>query len=452
MIMRDLVDKFERKAPVCVMVRALLENVLSPERLDAIYSQYDHEQPDGVLLFSTLVEIMGLVATRIHRSVHAAYQAKLAEIAVTAKAVYDKLQRVKTDVSQALVRQTAARMKRILEGTGRPLDDPLPGYKVLILDGNHMRRTQRRLKALRTVNAAPLPGHSLVVLDPRWRLVVDVFPCEDAHAQERSLLPQVLETVKPGDVWVDDRNFCTIAFLFGIRARNAFFVTRQHGNLPFELVGRRSYVGRCETGHVYEQRMRIVDADGMVATIRRITIELDEPTRDGDAEIHILTNLPRKVSALKIAALYRQRWTIEAAFNEVAQNLEGEIETLGYPKAALFGFCVALVSYNLLSVAQRCAGNAHPEAADEHGISIYYLAAEVARCYEGLEIAVGDTYWTRRYRDISPDEMARQLLRIAQHIVPARYRKHKRGPKKPPPKMNKQKRNHVSTARLLNAS
>ncbi len=52
-----------------------------------------------------------------------------------------------------------------------------------------------------------------------------------------------------------------------------------------------------ETGHVYEQWMRITDADGTVAKIRRITIVLDEPTRDGDTEIHILTNLPRKISA-----------------------------------------------------------------------------------------------------------------------------------------------------------
>ena len=66
-----------------------------------------------------------------------------------------------------------------------------------------------------------------------WRWMC--FPVRMRTAQERSLLPQVLETVKPNDVWVDDRNFCTLAFLFGIRARKAFFVTRQHGNLPFEL-------------------------------------------------------------------------------------------------------------------------------------------------------------------------------------------------------------------------
>ena len=156
--------------------------------------------------------------------------------------------------------------------------------------------------------------------------------------------------------------------------------------------------------------------------------------------------------ALKVAALYRQRWTIENAFNEVAQNLEGEIETLGYPRAALFGFCVALVAYNSLSVIQRCIATVHPEVADKHGISIYYLAAEVARCYGGLEIAVGDAYWTKRYGELSPRDMARELLRIARQAVPVCYRKHKRGPKKPPPKMNKRKRNHIATARLLNAS
>ena len=66
------------------------------------------------------------------------------------------------------------------------------------------------------MNAAPLPGQALVVLDPSLMLMIDVFPCEDAHAQERSLLPQVLETVKPGDLWIEDRNFCTVGFVCGI--------------------------------------------------------------------------------------------------------------------------------------------------------------------------------------------------------------------------------------------
>ena len=90
----------------------------------------------------------------------------------------------------------------------------------------------------------------------------------------------------------------------------------------------------------------------------------------------------------------------------MAQNLEGEIETLGYPRAALFGFCVGAGCLQLAERDSTVHRDVHPEVADKHGISIYYLAAEVARCYGGLEIAVGDAYWTKRYGKLSPRDMA----------------------------------------------
>ena len=75
----------------------------------------------------------------------------------------------------------------------------------------------------------------------------------------------------------------------------------------------------------------------------------------------------------------------------------------------------------------------------------------VAHCYGGWKsrwaTPTGPALW-----QLSPRDMARELLRIARQAVPVCYRKHKRGPKKPPPKMNKRKRNHIATARLLNAS
>ena len=76
--------------------------------------------------------------------------------------------------------------------------------------------------------AGPLPGQTLVVLDPALGLAIDVVPCEDGHAQERSLLGPVLETVAENAVWVADRNFCTTPFLFGIAGRTGFFVIRRH--------------------------------------------------------------------------------------------------------------------------------------------------------------------------------------------------------------------------------
>lgn len=450
MIFREVIDRFEKKAPVCVMVRAAMENVLSAERLDALFEKTAERQENKKLLFSTVVDIMGLVACKIHPSPHAAYQAKKEEAAVTAKALYDKLQRMETNISRQLVRETARRMGEVIQKTGGAVAELAPRYRVKILDGNHLRRTQRRIKELSELNAAPLPGHCAVVLDPRLKLVIDVIPCEDAHAQERTLLASVLETVEPRDLWIADRNYCTTAFLFGIKHRRAYFVIRQHAqSLRYQLIGKRKRIGESETGMVYEQRMRIFDAEGNSMTIRRVTVELDQPTRDGETEIHILTNLPAKILACHVAELYHKRWTIEIAFNELAQNLEGEIETLGYPRAALFGFCAALVCYNVLSVVLAALRATHGAETVEEKLSFYYLCDEVASTYRGLEIAVVDAYWTRNYANLTPTRLARELIRIAKLVQLSRYRKHKRGPKKPVAKMNKKHRGHVSTARIL---
>ena len=171
----------------------------------------------------------------------------------------------------------------------------LPGYHVRLLDGNHLAGTEHRIKELRTIGAGALPGQALVVLDPRLMLVTDVVLCEDGHAQERSLLGQVLGLVRAKDLWVDDRNFCTTHFLFGIAGRGAFFVVRQHAaTLHWEFAGKRRACGRIDD-------RRGVPADdpgyqrrGRDPLLRRITVLLDKPTRDGDAEIHLLTNLPAK--------------------------------------------------------------------------------------------------------------------------------------------------------------
>jgi IS4 transposase len=447
MILRELIERFEKKAPVCVMMRATMENILSAERLDALFERAADQQENKRLMFSTVADIMGLVACKIHPSVHAAYQAKKEEVAVTAKALYDKLQRMETNVSRQVVCQTAGPMEEIIRKTGGLLPELVPGYRVKVLDGNHLRRTQRRLGVLRELNAAPLPGQCAVILDPQLKLVIDVIPCEDAHAQERALLPQVLQTVERRDLWVGDRNFCTVAFLLGIKRRQGYFAIRQHAQLPHELVGKRKLIGESETGRVYEQRLRICDKQGNRMTIRRVTVKLNEPTRDGEAEIHILTNLPQRIGALRVAELYHKRWTIEIAFNELAQNLEGEIETLGYPRAALFGFCMALVSYNMLSVVLAALRAVHGAETVQEKVSFYYLCDEVAGNNRGLEVM--EEYWARKYGSLSPRQLARELIRLAKLVQLSRYRKHKRGPKKPVPKMNKKHRGHIATARIL---
>jgi IS4 transposase len=448
MIMREIMERMEQRAPASVMLRAVLENVFAPQRLNRLFEDTAELQENKTLFFSTVADIMGLVALKIHPSVHAAYQARQEEVGVTAKAVYDKLQRTEPCVSRMIVRDSGSRLREVVDKLQAGCE-LLLGYRVKIVDDNHLRRTERRLAELRVLNAAPLPGHCLVVLDPQSKLVVDVFPCEDAHAQERTLLPALLETVMPDDLLVMDRNLCTMDTLLGIKRRRAYFAIREHGgSLRSRLVGKRTKIGRLDTGLVYEQPLELLDQEGAVlATLRRVTVELNQPTRDEDHAIHVLTNLPQRVTALRVAELYRKRWTIETAFQEIAANFAGEIETLGYPRAALFAFCMALVSFNMLSVILHAMRAGQDGKEDE--LSIYYVCDEIAHTYRGLELVLDPSHWRATYAQLSTAQLAQALARIAVGVKLSRYRKHKRGPKKPPPKMNKTKRNHVSTARVL---
>jgi hypothetical protein len=283
-------------------------------------------------------------------------------------------------------------------------------------------------------------------------LMTDVFPCEDGHAQERSLLPQVLPTVQANDLWIADRNFCTTGFLFGISARRAKFVIRQHRQtLRYELLGTRRKIGRCPTGTIYEQKMRLFDAKGKWKDVRRITVQLKKPTRDGDTEVHLLTNLSaRDGNARTVADLYLRRWTVENAFQELGQALHSEIDTLGYPKAALLCFCVAILAYNAISVVKSALAAVHGTKAERHSLSGYYLAGELAAAYHGMAIAVPAEQWARRFGTLSARELARTLKALAAKVRPDRFRKNVRGPKKPRPKRTSAKRHpHVSTARIL---
>src|SRR5918997_1068849 len=249
MILSDVFERFSQDAPLSVMAQGVMENALNPRILDQLFEDVAQKQFTHKLLFSTVVDLMSVVVCRIRPSIHAAFQARAETVGATIDAVYDKLDGTEAAVSAALVHSTAARLAPVIDAMSGAGSDWLPGYRVRILDGNHLAGTEHRLKELRTTRAGALPGHALVVLDPQVMLVTDVVPCEDGHAQERSLLEPLLALVQPQDLWIEDRNFCTTGFVFGVARRAAFFVVRQHaGNLPWQCVGKRRSCGRIETG------------------------------------------------------------------------------------------------------------------------------------------------------------------------------------------------------------
>jgi hypothetical protein len=265
------------------------------------------------------------------------------------------------------------------------------------------------------------------------------------------MIPEVLELVETDQLWIEDRNFCTLGLLFGMHRRGATFVVRQHGQLRGELLGHAQRIGTTRSGPVYEQLMRVREPDSAeTMLLRRITVKLKVPTRDGDTELHILSNVPSgRATAAQLARVYGKRWSIETAFFEITTTLTCEINTLGYPKAALFAFCLALLAYNAVSLIKAALRSEHGRRKINDEVSGYYLSLEIGRTYDGMMIAIPAPHW-RFFRDLSDRDFANALRELAASVKLSRYQKHPRGPKKKPPKRTPYENGkHVSTAKVL---
>lgn len=450
MILQAMFEPFLKTRPVAVMARCALERLLDPDRLDAVFERTADKQYTHELLFSTLAELMSEVVLGAQPSLNAACQSRGDELPTSVAAVYRKADRLELPILEELVRDSYRQAEPVVRKLRASDPSWLSGYDVRVVDGTHLSATEHRIEELRYTWAAPLPGKALAVYDQSKRLLCDVFLTADGHAQERSLFERLLQTVRPGQLWIADRNFCTQPLMGSIAAAGAYFVIRQHGQLKGRLTGQRRQVGTTETGTVYEQPLVLTDPQtGEEWTVRRITVELHTPTRDGDREIHILTNLPAEVTAVQVAELYRQRWTIETVFFDINRTLNAEITSLGYPSAALFGLCLAFLAYNAVSLVLSAMEKEHGRATVREHVSPYYLSLEIRQAWDGLEVAIAPEVW-EAVRAQTAEEFAATLREIARHMNLKRYRKHKRGPKKkPPPKTQYKNGEHVSTARLI---
>jgi hypothetical protein len=446
--MDEILQKFIDQAPIAVMVQATAARAVGDSVLDDIFARTADPQYTRTLTFSTVVRLMTQVVFRTYPSVNKAYRENK-EIPVSIASVYNKLNNMGTAVPQALVAETARSMADILASLPAEFAaEPIEGLRLRTLDGNSLAGTDHRITCLRGSGAAALPGMSLVVRENRTGLLTDVVQCEDAYTNERTLFADILPLVKPNDLWLADRNFCTDDYMSGIQDREAFFLIRHHAGTKLHPLGRETRARSHPGGTICEQRVR---AGGLEC--RCIIIRLEKPLRDGTTEIRLLTNVPRKrLSASKAAMLYRTRWKIESAFQDLTLSLQCEINTLGYPKAALFGFALAVVAYNLLMVTRGAlVAGLGEELEGPETLSPYHMATQVAAVEKGMMIAVPPSVW-QQFVEMTADEFARWLYDIARQIDWRPYRKSPRGPKKPAVVKRTRRGAHRSTARELKNS
>jgi len=335
------------------MARLALEQALPAAWVDEVFEEHRQRQYPRELMFSAIVELMTLVTLGLRPSLHAAAR-KMENLPVSLAALYDKVKRTEPAALRGLVRGSAQRLMPV----AAQLDDraSLPGWQLRIVDGNHLPASEKRLQPLRGHRGAALPGHSLVVYDPDLGVVCDVVACEDAHESERVGVQPLVDGAQSGELWIADRHFCTLAITQGFSRAGAGFIVREHARHP-RLVRHGVWVEheRIDTGRLRERSIEVQcvhdTADpACTPAWRCIEIELDTPTEAGDTTIRLWTNLPSTVDAATIAALYRKRWRIEGMFQRLESVLHSEIKSLGHPRAALLGFTVAVLAYNVLSL------------------------------------------------------------------------------------------------------
>lgn len=451
--MEAMLKRFSEQAPVAVMARLGLQRAIGAEWVNQVFEEHSKSQYTRELLFSTVVELMSLVALGMRPSLHAAAQKMKDNLPVSLTALYDKVNRVEPEVIRALVKGSGERLAPVMKPLRHGSVPMLPGWRVRIIDGNHLPASDKRIAPLRGFRGAALPGHSLVVYDPDIDLMIDMVPCEDGHASERVLLPAALASATKGELWIGDRHFCTSQAIRLATARGAAVLFREHAAHPRpSSTGPKRKIGRVATGMVYEEPVELPATDQEPAlALRRVEIVLDTPTTDGDTVIRLLTTLPKRVKATTVAQLYRERWSIEGLFGRLEAALNSEIRTLGQPRAALLAFGTAVVAYNVLAVIQNAIAAAHDLQVVGIEVSTFYVADDVRTDYRGMLIAIPTERWAT-FDELSPTALARTLVAVAANLDPRTVRKH---PRKPKPKVKPgyapraAVQRHVSTAKIL---
>lgn len=443
-------QKFCSLAPFAVMTQVVTRACIRDKFAD-VFRQARGRQYEATLSFEDLAIAVADVALGVCRNPNQAYRAHKAELGVARSRFYEKLNGTSTNVSEQVVAATASSIAEMQDALGFVQWEGIPGYRLLAVDGNHLEKTEKRIADLRNLSIAPLPGTAVVRLDLDRGIFDRVYLLEDVHQQEATTCHTIVDDLEPSDVIVADRHYCIVDFMNRIAANNHFII-RHNARLPGVLLGKCKKLGRIATGTVYEQAMQLRKQAGS-PVVRRITIELDEPTQDGDTVIHVLSNLPDDVSAKLIAEQYHRRWEAETGFYYLRMCFNGELPSLGHPRAALFLFATAIIAYNALQVIWAAFFAGHDDE-EVQNISHLYVSQEIMSATTGMLIVLDDAEWDTLIPE-SQQQVAHLLKQIAKETSLADYRKsvRKSKAKTPGKKKSRKKQNerhsHASTAKII---
>lgn len=237
--------------------------------------------------------------------------------------------------------------KPVFAGTVAGLRTRFPN--ILLIDGSRLDPIAHKLKIVRNLAAAVLPGCMTVVYDLFRGVALQVLFNPDAAAPELLRAVPLLGSLPKGSLIVGDRLYASIQFFWELTARGLWGLFRLNGNLKVErqhLISRKQGGGRA----VVEDWLVLV---GSGQTAPRITLRLIS-FRQGNIKRDLLTSVldPQMLTAEEALSLYPLRWKIERAFFDLKVVLKLDRFYTCNPNGVAMQVYAAAMVYNAFRVAQ----------------------------------------------------------------------------------------------------
>ena len=241
---------------------------------------------------------------------------------------------------------------------------PLSGLRerfpnLFLIDGSRLDPIAHKLKILRNLAPAILPGCMSVIYDLFKGVTRQVLFDPDAAAPELLRAVPTLGSLPKGALIVGDRLYASIQFFWELSNRSLWGLFRLNGNLKVErqhLISRKQGGGRT----VVEEWLVSVGSGqtAPVITLRLICL------RQGKVQRDLLTSVldPQMLTAQEALSLYPFRWQIERVFFDLKETLNLRRFYTANPNGVAMQLYAAAMVYNAFRVAQG-------RIAQQHGIA-----------------------------------------------------------------------------------
>jgi len=254
---------------------------------------------------------------------------------------------------------------------------------------------------------------------------MNVGPYEGKQTGESALLRGILDCLKPGDVAVFDRSFCSFLMLAILRGRGVHFCARLHQRRPVDFRrGRRLGPDDHLVTWIRPKRPDWMSEDPYAQipetlTLREVRFQVTEPGRRTE-ELVVVTSLtdPQVYPTEAIAELYGYRWNAELDIRDIKQTLGLDHVRCKTPEMVRRELWVTLLAYNLIRGLIATAAAVHGKQPRHLGFTLAcqtvlssWMLLATGACRDERQL------WRRALERIAANEVANRPGRIEPRMI-----------------------------------